>query len=221
MYFPDIIPKEDREALLKYNGGVIHRVGFGSTPALFIVDMTNGFVLDEYPSGYSRTGIPCAKSIKILANNCRLAKIPVIYTKDSEVTNPASVAERGRWVDKSSSTILPRRNDIYDEIKPQDGDYIVHKAKPSAFFGTQVLSILQFLGVDTLIVTGMVTSGCVRATVVDAFSYNYRVIIPQECVADRSQISHQVSLFDMDTKYADVLKLEEVLRLINDITIKA
>ena len=214
-YFPEIIPEEDRETLIRYNGGVVRRVGFGRVPALLIVDMTNGFVLDDYSSGYSRTGIPCARSISRLADACRDAQVPVIYTKDEEITNPASSAERGRWVDKSSSEMKPKRNDIYEEIKPRTGDFVITKAKPSAFFGTQLLSILLFLGIDTLIVTGMVTSGCVRATVVDAFSYNYRVIVPLECVADRSQASHQVSLFDMDTKYADVIELHIVLSMIH------
>ncbi len=88
---------------------------------------------------------------------------------------------------------------------------MVTKSKPSAFFGTPLASMLTYLGVDTLVVTGMVTSGCVRATVVDAFSHNYRVVVPIECVADRSATSHQVNLFDMDMKYADVLPLADVL----------
>lgn len=212
-YDLSIIPDEDQKALLRYNGGIIKKVGFGSNPALLVVDMTNAFVLDKYSSGHSKTGIPCAHNIASIIEACRSAAIPIIYTKDNQITNPGSDAERGRWIDKSSNSeiSLTDRNEIYAEIHPRDGDFVLEKAKPSAFFGTQLLSILHFLGVDTLIVTGMVSSGCIRATVVDAFSYNYRVIVPADCVADRSQISHQVGLFDMDTKYADVLSLDDVL----------
>lgn len=176
--------------------------------------MTNAFVTNEYPTGFSKTGVPCARAIKRLADFCRRARIPVIYTKGISFAHSNHVAERGRWSEKTS-TIQKERSKhadtIYHEISPVKGDIVIVKPKPSAFFGTQLIGILNFMGVDTLIVTGMTTSGCVRATVVDAFSYNYRVIVPEECVADRSQISHKVNLFDMNMKYADVMKLEEVL----------
>jgi nicotinamidase-related amidase len=106
-------------------------------------------------------------------------------------------SEAGRWHDTS-------------------GEKSQTEYKPSVFFGTQLESMLTYDGVDTLVVTGMTTSGCVRATVVDAFSYNYRVLIPQECVADRSQISHEISLFDMNMKYTDVTTLEETVELLQE-----
>jgi nicotinamidase-related amidase len=105
----------------------------------------------------------------------------------------------------------PEAHEIPEIIEPEPGDVIITKSKPSAFFGTALAAVLNYHGVDTTIVTGMVTSGCVRATAVDAFSYNYRVIVPIECVADRSETSHQINLFDLDTKYADVTPLDEVL----------
>lgn len=214
VYIPDIIPKEDAEIFEKYHGTSRRRVGFGRKAAVIVVDMTNAFVLDDYPTGYSKTGIPCARAIKELLEHARAAGLPVIYTKGILFSHPEEDALRGRWIDKTSP--LPREvlevaNQIYHEIVPVRGDIVIEKAKPSAFFGTQLVSILNYLGIDTLIVTGMVTSGCVRATVVDAFSYNYRVIVPEECVADRSQISHKVNLFDMDMKYADVMKLDDVI----------
>ncbi len=101
-------------------------------------------------------------------------------------------------------------NEILEELRPRKNEFVIAKDKPSAFFGTPLVSRLQYFNVDTLIITGMVTSGCVRATVVDAFSHNYFIIIPEEGVADRGDISHQVSLFDMHMKYADVLHLPEV-----------
>lgn len=204
---PEIIPESDRMMLKKYGGGF--RVGFGKKMAVVVVDMTSAFVEDQYSSGCSRTGKPAVVAIKQLLNKARELGIPIFYTKGfSSYQN----AERGRWRDKVKSPPRPpEANEIAREIAPKEGDIIVAKAKPSAFFGTQLESMLTYLNVDTLIVTGMVTSGCVRATVVDAFSYNYRVIVPIECVADRSRISHQVTLFDIDGKYADVLPLSRVL----------
>lgn len=85
------------------------------------------------------------------------------------------------------------------------------RGKPSAFFGTPLASHLVHAGCDTVIVTGMTTSGCVRATVLDAFKYNFNVVIPSECCADRSQISHKVNLVDMHMKYADVVSSDETI----------
>ena len=92
-----------------------------------------------------------------------------------------------------------------------DGEVIIPKLRPSGFFGTSLADMLIYHQVDTVIVTGMTTSGCVRATAVDAFSYNFRVVVPEECSGDRAVVSHKVSLFDMHMKYADVVPLEAVL----------
>lgn len=221
-YVPDVIPEEDRVAVLgKYLMGNKAQVEFGKHPALLVVDMTNAFVLDDYPTGFAKTGIPCAKSIKMLEDHCRKFHVPIIYTTGlSTVDDLAHKIERGRWNDKSSMPPFQAReraNEIYQLLTPQHGDIVIPKAKPSGFFGTQLVSILNYLNIDTLIVTGMVTSGCVRATVLDSFSYNYRTFIPEECVADRSQISHEVSLFDIDGKYAEVLKLSIILEFISKI----
>jgi nicotinamidase-related amidase len=86
------------------------------------------------------------------------------------------------------------------------------KAKPSAFFGTQLLSVLHHLGADSVVVTGTTTSGCVRATVVDAFSYNYRVVVPVDAVADRAPLSHRVELLHMGTRYADLVRTSDLVR---------
>jgi nicotinamidase-related amidase len=102
-------------------------------------------------------------------------------------------------------------HEIVEEIAPQQEDVVICKAKPSGFFGTQLLSVLNHHHIDTLVITGMATGGCVRATVVDAFSYNYKILIPTECVADSRPASHEVNLYDMDAMYGDVRPLAEVI----------
>src|SRR5205807_10255645 len=102
-------------------------------------------------------------------------------------------------------------NEIVAMIAPGPKDIVIRKQKPSGFFGTNLVSYLTLLGCDSVVVVGTTTSGCVRATVVDAFSLNYRVILAQEGCFDRSEASHALSLCDMHAKYADVLPTEEIL----------
>ncbi|OLB93226.1 MAG: hypothetical protein AUH30_20545 [Candidatus Rokubacteria bacterium 13_1_40CM_68_15] len=211
-YVPDIIPPDESARYVKGNMGT--RVGFGARPAILVVDMTRPFTEDRFPLGCAAAGAPCARASRTLLDAARPLELPVVYTRyDAFVAD----AEWGRWLDKGTGAepdSLIRGSEAHemaDLLKPQARDLVVTKSKPSAFFGTPLAAMLTYLAADTLIVTGMVTSGCVRATVVDAFSHNYRVIVPIECVADRSLTSHQVNLFDMDMKYADVVPLAEVL----------
>jgi nicotinamidase-related amidase len=100
-------------------------------------------------------------------------------------------------------------NQIPDLIRPRPGEVVIQKTKPSAFFGTPLASYLTGLGVDTVLVTGTTTSGCVRATVVDAFSNNFRTLVVEEAVFDRGDLPHKANLFDMHSKYADVITVDE------------
>jgi nicotinamidase-related amidase len=125
---------------------------------------------------------------------------------------------RGSWGWKKSdgsksaaATDWRRANSIPDPIAPVDGETVIQKTKPSAFFGTPLVSYLVAAAADTLIVTGTTTSGCVRATVIDAFSNNYRTIVVEDGVFDRGEASHRINLFDMHAKYADVQTTDEVL----------
>ena len=102
-------------------------------------------------------------------------------------------------------------NEIVADIAPGPQDIIVYKQKPSGFFGTNMTSYLTLLGCDSVVITGTTTSGCVRATVLDAFSYNYRVALVEEGCFDRSQASHAINLCDMNAKYADVVTCAEAL----------
>lgn len=192
-------------------------IGWGERPALVIVDMTRAFVEEEYPLACEKTGRPCAAAIGRLLEASRNAEIPVLYTggivADKEIL-------KGRWKSRYEDPLLssPKAHEIVEEVTPLDDEIVIRKTKPSGFFGTELNGYLIYHNVDTLIVTGMVTSGCVRATVVDAFSLNYRVIVPEECVADRAELSHQVTLVDLDTKYADVMPVDDVIAHLESIT---
>ena len=205
----DIIPPEDLKMFVKSKMG--GKAGYGQKPAIIVVDMTYGFVDDAYPKGCSKTGWPAVAAIQELLGKGRQAGIPVFFSKGAHAT---TATERGRWkIEKTfeQETVDPREYQIVEELSPRAGEVMITKTFPSAFFGTSLASMLVFHNIDTVIVTGMVTSGCVRATVLDAFSYNFMVVIPEECVGDRGLVSHKVSLFDVHMKYADVVSLSEVI----------
>ena len=211
-----VIPEQD---LKSFSAGFNHAersLQAGQAPALVIVDMTKEFVDSAYPTGWSETGYPALQANQTLLERSRAAGIPVFFTKIAAV--PGSVnrpAERGRWnMNKPApaTSDRPAGDVIMDEIAPLEHEIVIYKNwKPSGFYGSALASYLIYHNVDTVIVTGMTTSGCVRATAVDAFQNNFHVVIPHECCADRSQISHAVNLFDMHMKYADVISLQETL----------
>ncbi|MDP2661901.1 MAG: isochorismatase family protein [Dehalococcoidia bacterium] len=205
----DVIPGPDKQMFAK--AGMGGTVGFGERPAVVVVDMTYGFADSRYPLGSGEVGEPVARAIRRLLEEARSRKVPIFFTVPAIF---ATAAHRGRWKTTTglapSEPGLPGPSKIVEVLEPMEGETIIEKLRPSAFFCTDLVNLLVFHEVDTLIVTGMVTSGCVRATVVDAFSYNYRVIIPEECCGDRAVVSHKVNLFDMHMKYADVLSLSEV-----------
>lgn len=211
--FPNI-PPEDLKTLARYAGGNLDiRWGLGARPAVLVVDMTRAFITDEQSTAFVETGVSCAKSIATLLQATRALGWPTIYTRGEPLRTKAEAGAwlRGRDVDFLASVDEESDHDIVEEVAPEPDDMVISKAKPSAFFGTQLISILTYQRIDSLIVTGVTTSGCVRATVNDAFNFNYRTVLPVECVADRARISHEVELFDMGVKYADVMPLNELL----------
>lgn len=215
LYVPDVVPEADREFYeSRHRYG--NRVGWGEHPAILIVDMTLAFI-DEDPDGEA-----CVEANARLLDAARAVEAPVYYTTPAPagsgpegypVTTKASPAssrgpERGgegrpAWLDKLD-VIAP-------QLEPRADEQVIQKERASAFFDTHLANMLRYDGVDTLVVAGMTTSGCIRSTVVDSHSSNFRTIVPQECVSDPSTISHEVGLFDMDVKYADVTPLDEVI----------
>jgi nicotinamidase-related amidase len=204
------------------------RTGFGARPAVLVVDVNYAFTGDR--------DRPILESIKTWRNSCgdagwaaipptqrllaaaRDRQIPVFFS--TGIDSRPDGFDRGGWAHKNnrSREDLPaaraaspvRGNDIVREIAPQPHEILIEKIKPSAFHGTPLLGYLIDLGIDTLIVSGTTTSGCVRASVLDAFSQNYKITIVEECTFDRFESSHAINLFDMHCKYCDVLPLEDV-----------
>lgn len=200
------------------------RSGFGERPALLIIDVNYNFTGDRSE--------PILESIKRWRNSCgedawaafpvirRLIDashrkhIPVVY---STGTRRPDNWDAGSWAwknarnaeDVSKNTSNLDGNAIVAELAPEARDIVIHKHKPSVFFGTPLAAFLTDLGCDSLVVVGTTTSGCVRATVIDAFSLNYKVAVVQEGCFDRSEASHAVSLCDMHAKYADVVGADE------------
>jgi nicotinamidase-related amidase len=224
--FPDkpwlaAIPRADVES---FSGGfdrIDRPISHGDRPALIVIDMTREFVDSAYPTGSSETAGPAIDSIANLLAAARAGDVPVYFTKGfADPQHTPIRGEAGRW--KTSRTPVSRAADlppgdvIVDELEPRPGEIVIHKQrKPSAFFGTPLAALLIADGVDTVIVTGMTTSGCVRASVLDAFQYNLHVLVVQEACADRSQISHDVTLFDVHMKYADVIREQDAVAILS------
>jgi maleamate amidohydrolase len=184
--------------------GLAARVGFGERPALVVVDMTLGFTDPTSPLGTTATS--AVDAIRGLLESARAADIPIVFT--TCVHDPAS-PDSNAWCRKIPAHRRLERGSRWVQIDPRlemrPSETIVEKRFASAFFGTDLGQRLKELGVDTIIVAGMTTSGCVRATVVDGCSLGFRVIVVEEAVADRARLPHLASLFDIDAKYADVV----------------
>jgi len=187
------------------------RAGFGEKPALVVVDVNRGFTDPASPLVCKLDG--CVAAIARLLDAFRTAELPVIFTTvcyDDFGKQAAAV-----FLEKIPAlTVLEPGSpwvEIDARIAPADGEPVLSKYFASAFFGTTLASLLASAGADTVVVTGASTSGCVRATALDALQHGYRVLVPREAVGDRNPAAHEANLYDLDTKYADVVSLEDVL----------
>jgi maleamate amidohydrolase len=206
------------------------RVGMGKTPALLLVDLYRAVFGDKpeplmdaiktWPASCGMAGWTALPHIQSLLAGARAAGVPVIHITmlaDSgmvgwnEAIHASSPQGRRPATDEAALDRKRRSAEIVDEVAPIPGEVVLRKTAPSAFWGTPLAAHLNFLGVDTLFVAGESTSGCVRATVVEAVSHRYRVQVVEDCVFDRHEATHAMNLFDLHQKYADVIALKEAL----------
>lgn len=218
----DVLTERDKQVFQSAGWG--RPGGFGNRPVILVIDVNYNFVGDKPEpilESVKRWRYSCGEegwagvfAIKELLEAARPKKIPVIYTTQGK--RPDGF-DNGAWNRKSFRAFEEVDveghfgNEIVKEISPRNEDILMVKKKPSAFFGTPLVSYLVDLKADTVILTGTTTSGCIRATAIDSFSYNYYTIIPQECVWDRGQTSHKINLFDIHMKYGDVVLLKDVI----------
>ena len=190
----------------------------GERPAVLAIDLYNlAFeggprpvheVVKKFPSSCGILAWEAIEPIQELLTMARSIGLPVIYSTNE--TRKAVAPESVRATKRQKSRIDEHSYEIYSEFQPQSGDLIIYKERASAFFGTPLSAHLIQRGINSLIVCGESTSGCVRASVVDAYSSGFHTVVVEECCFDRSLLSHKVNLFDMHHKYADVMHLEEV-----------
>ena len=178
--------------------------GFGRKPAIIVVDFTWSFVDPaQFGGGDIAKAVTATARLLVAARQAGwpIAYSRVVYADDGSDAGPFAKKVPGLL----SQTEHSAATRIVDELAPTSGDLVIRKTAASAFFGTGLLPWLVARGVDTLIVTGATTSGCVRATVVDSVSHGFTTVVPADCVGDRADGPHVASLFDMGQKYADVV----------------
>jgi maleamate amidohydrolase len=212
-----VIPADD--AAVYERAGFGRKGGLGSRPGILIIDVQYRTVglertsildaMETYPTACGERGWAAVDAIARLLAAGRPRPVPVFYA----YVSPKQDYDAGRLAGKVPKimTVDDRGYEFVEEVAPQPGDVLIPKKHPSAFFGTPMASYLIDRGVDTVLVCGCTTSGCVRASAADAFAYNFHVAVIEECVYDRGRLSHAVNLFDIDQKYADVIWLEEAV----------
>ncbi len=186
--------------------------GLGKSPALLLVDIINGFTDPACPLGSAADDVVAAN--RKLLDAFRQRKLPVCFT----TVVYRDVGQARVFRDRVPALELLKPDSVWVEVdprlQPSEGELVVEKQWASGFFKTDLDKALRSRSVDSLVVTGLTTSGCVRATAVDGLQYDYKVVIPREAVGDRNQEAHVANLFDLNAKYVDVMGLDEVLGLI-------
>jgi maleamate amidohydrolase len=200
----------------------------GPRPALLIIDLYNlsyyggakpvSEVVKEFPSACGVNAYNAIEPTKKLIAAARAAGLPVFYTTGDTraASRPGAISATNR----RSGGPKPQDMDIWPDFAPQAGDVVITKQRASGFYGTPLTAHLTQLGIQSLIVIGTSTSGCVRASAVDAYSHGYHVTMAEECCFDRSDISHKINLFDLHHKYADVMKTDEIISHLEGLRLK-
>jgi nicotinamidase-related amidase len=207
-----VIPAEDRQLYAEAGFGTTRELG--SRPCVLVIDVVGAFLgprpgdqaTDDDFMACGAMGWQRLPSIVSLVDEARGAGVPVVFVKGSLMAKRFCGGSVKATADPATSARIHTAG-FPDELQPRDDEFVLEKSRPSAFFGTPLSIYLTRLGIDTLVVAGTTTSGCVRATVVDAASHNYQVAVLEEGCFDRSYFSHVVNMFEMQQKYADVVDL--------------
>lgn len=193
------------------------RIGFGERPALIVIDMIRGFSDPAMPLGANLDSQ--VEAHRPLLDAAHERDIPVIFS--TVIYHDAELRDAGHWAVKMKGTTTLRAGTPAVEVDPRldmrKGDALLVKKYASCFFGTDLASRLTTQRIDTLIITGCTTSGCVRATAVDAVQNGFRPMVVREAVGDRSTAAHEQSLFDLNAKYADVVSVEETVQYLRTV----
>jgi maleamate amidohydrolase len=207
----------DEQAKQVYErAGLGQSVTMGSRPAVLVVDFSCGFTDPECTLGADMT--EQVEATKRLLDAARAKGLPIVFTT---IGYESSLKDGGLWLQK-----VPRLGELQvgghwveidARLEPREDETIVLKKGASGFFGTNLASILISQDVDSVILCGATTSGCVRATAVDLLQYGYPTLVPRECVADRAQAPHEANLFDINAKYADVVSVQEALAYVESV----
>jgi maleamate amidohydrolase len=194
------------------------RAGFGQRPALLVIDVNVGFTDPESPLVCDLESV--VASIRRLIDEFRRAALPVVYTTVSYGEGDKAVA--AAFIDKIPALLTLEAGSRWVEIDPRiaplPSEPVLNKLWASAFFGTALSSLLASAGCDSVVVTGASTSGCVRATAVDAIQHGYRPAVPREAVGDRNPDAHEANLYDIDTKYGDVVSVDDVVAHLEELS---
>ncbi len=207
----------DKQARQVYErAGLGASVTLGSRPAVLVVDFSCGFTDPECALGSDLTAE--VEATRRLLDTARAKGLPILFTT---IGFEPSLRDGGLWLQKVPTLgelqVGGRWVEIDPRLEPQENETIVLKKGASAFFGTNLASILISQGIDTVVLCGATTSGCIRATAIDLLQYGFPTLVPRECVGDRAQAPHEANLFDIQAKYADVVPLEEALAYVESV----
>ena len=185
-------------------------VTLGARPGVLVVDFSCGFTDPECALGSDLT--PQVEATKRALDAARAKGLPVVFTT---IGFDASLKDGGLWMQKVPTLAALQMGGKWVEIdprlEPREDETVIVKKGASGFFGTNLASVLVTQGVDTVVLCGATTSGCIRATAIDLLQYGWPTLVPRECVGDRAQAPHDANLFDIDAKYADVVSIGEAL----------